>query len=275
MGRNLVVGDLRVQELQRRGGCRSWTVVWPDGSVHAEADRFLRRHEGSGTQRTYAYLLVDHLRWLERECLTFAAVGLRDLERYMGIVGAEVGMPLGRPWRVGKRPYGRAALSATAACLKGFYIHQASLGVNSGLGDLLSRARLPSRADRRRSLLGHVATALPANPLAPAGSRRRHPKMLPDGARDRLLAVVRTARDRLVVTWLADGGLRIGELCGLHLVDLHLREGAACGQCRCPHVHVCHRPSNPNRADAKCRLPRAWDHPERVSARLMGPPGCQ
>ena len=45
----------------------------------------------------------------------------------MGIVGAEVRMPLGEPWRVGKRPYGRSALSTTAACLKGFYLHQASL----------------------------------------------------------------------------------------------------------------------------------------------------
>ena len=51
--------------------------------------------------------LVDHLRWLERECLTLDRVQLRDLERYMGILGAEVRMPLGEPWRVGKRPYGR------------------------------------------------------------------------------------------------------------------------------------------------------------------------
>jgi len=46
-------------------------------------------------QRTYAYLLVDHLRWLERECLALGGVTLRDLERYMGLVGAEVRMPLG------------------------------------------------------------------------------------------------------------------------------------------------------------------------------------
>jgi integrase len=65
-----------------------------------------------------------------------------------------------------------------------------------------------------------------------------------------------TARDRLVVTWLADGGFRIGELCGLHVVDLHLREGAACGECRSPHVHICHRESNPNRARAKTK--HAW-----------------
>jgi Phage integrase family len=38
-------------------------------------------------------------------------------------------------------------------------------------------------------------------------------------------------------------------------VDLHLREGAACGQCRAPHLHVCHRPGNPNRAEAKTKLP--------------------
>ncbi|MFD3590383.1 hypothetical protein [Streptomyces sp. NPDC058683] len=61
-----------------------------------------------------------------------------------------------------------------------------------------------------------------------------------------MLETVNAARDRLVVTWLADGGLRIGELCGLHLVDLYLRENAGCGECRTPHLHVCHRPGNPN-----------------------------
>jgi integrase len=228
---NLVTGDLRVQPLERGNGSRSFTIVWPEGAIHEEADRFLREYEGSGTQRTYAYLLVDHLRWLERECLSPGSVTLRDLERYMGIVGAEVRGPLGEPWRAGKRPYGQAALTAAAACLKGFYLHQAARGINKELGRQLDKTRLPTRADRSRA-------------------------MLPDGARDRLLAVVNTARDRLVITWLADGGLRIGELCGLHVADLHLREGAACGQCRAPHVHVCHRPGNPNRAAAKTK--HAW-----------------
>ena len=78
MARRVVIGDLRVQQIDRRRR-RSWTIVWPEGTEHAEADRFLRRHEGSGTQRTYAYVLVDHLRWLERECLTLDRVVLRDL----------------------------------------------------------------------------------------------------------------------------------------------------------------------------------------------------
>ncbi|MFG2684248.1 hypothetical protein [Streptomyces sp. NPDC048392] len=139
MARHVVVGDLRVQQIERKDGRRSWTIVWPEGTVHAEADLFLRLHDGSGTQRTYAYLLVDHLRWLERECLAFTTVQLPDLERYMGMVGADVRMPLGESWRVGKRPYGRSALSAAAACLKGFYLHQSSLGINGELGRKLDK----------------------------------------------------------------------------------------------------------------------------------------
>lgn len=68
----------------------------------------------------------------------------RDLERYMGLVGADVRMPL-------ERPYRRSALLAAAACLKGFYLNQASLGVNVELGERLDRTRLPSRQDRRRA----------------------------------------------------------------------------------------------------------------------------
>ncbi|MGH7744358.1 MAG: tyrosine-type recombinase/integrase [Candidatus Dormibacteria bacterium] len=250
----VLVGGLRVQEISRGGGWRSWTVLWPEGAVHVPADRFLGLHEGSGTQRTYAYLLVDHLRWLERECLAVDVVTLRDLERYMGIVGAEVRMPLGEPWRVGKRPYGKAALSSAAACLKGFYLHQAACGVNEALGRQLDRTRLPTRADRNRALLGHAAARMPSNSLAPRRVLRRHPKMLPENARERLSEVVTSARDRMVITWLADGGFRIGELCGLHLVDLHLRESARCGECRAPHVHICHRAGNVNRAAAKTKF---------------------
>src|SRR2546430_1805174 len=255
MARRVVVGDLRVQRIDRRNGLRSWTIVWPEGTVHEEADRFLRVHDGSGTQKTYAYYLVDHLRWLDRECLTFGGVRLRDLERYMGVVGAGVWMPLGEPWRVGKRPYGRGALSTAAACLKGFYLHQSSLGVNAELGEALGRTRLPTRADRSRAFPGHVKTEMPVNPLAPKGRYRRHPKMLPDGARESMMDAVSSARDRLIVSWLADGGLRIGEMCGLHLTDLHLREDAARGECRHPPLHVCHRPGDPNGAQAQTKHP--------------------
>jgi hypothetical protein len=41
-------------------------------------------------------------------------------------------------------------------------------------------------------------------PLPPKrGPRRRHPEMLPEAARPRLLGAVNTARDEMVVTWLS------------------------------------------------------------------------
>src|SRR5258707_6870980 len=167
MGQGFVVGDLRVQQIERGDGGLSFTIVWPEGAVHGEADRFLRGHEGSGTQRTYAYLLVDHLRWLERECLRPGAVTLPDLERYMGAVGAGVRMPLGELWRAGKRPYRGAALSAAAAGLKGFSLYHPPRGGNEELWRGLGKERRPSRAHRDPGPLGHVTRSMPANPLAP------------------------------------------------------------------------------------------------------------
>jgi hypothetical protein len=61
-------------------------------------------------------------------------VRLRDLQRYMGIVGAEVRMPRGEPWRVGKRSYGRSGLSTAAACPKWFHLRQAALGATPRWG---------------------------------------------------------------------------------------------------------------------------------------------
>ena len=87
----VVIGDLRVQQIDRDDGRRSWTIVWPEGTEHSEADRFLRAHDGSGTQRTYAYRAGRSPALAgARVPDLWTAVRLRDLERYMGILGAEV-----------------------------------------------------------------------------------------------------------------------------------------------------------------------------------------
>ena len=54
MARRVFVGDLRVKQIDRRDGRRSRTIVWPEGQVHEEADRFLQGHDGSGTRRIVA-----------------------------------------------------------------------------------------------------------------------------------------------------------------------------------------------------------------------------
>ncbi|RRR77244.1 integrase [Streptomyces sp. RP5T] len=252
-----MVGELRVQEIVRGDGRVSYTIVDTDCTVVVEADGFLRTC-AAGTDRTYAHMLVDHLRWLRFAGLDTESVSLEDLRHYIAALGAHYPGPFGLPWRENKRPYGHSALKTAASCLKGFYLHLSIRGVNPALAEALRVTRLPTRADRRRAMLGHVLDNMPANPLAPAEQVRRHPKMLPEGAREALLGAVSCARDRMVVTWLADGGFRIGELCGLRLVDLHLREQATCGQCRGPHVHICHREDNANRARVKTKTPWAW-----------------
>ncbi|MFD7537499.1 tyrosine-type recombinase/integrase [Streptomyces sp. NPDC059819] len=257
MAHALLMDDLRVQKIVHRDGRVSFTIMEPGGLVHPLADSFLLLHAGSGSDRTYAYALVDHLRWLRHEGLDAGSVRFDDLERYMGAVGADVPAPWGAPWRVGKRPYGNSALRTAASCLKGFYVHHAGLGMNTELGRQLDLKRMPTRADRSRAFLGHTREAMAANPLAPRFQRRRHPKMLPEGAREAMLKEASSARDQLAVHWLSDGCLRVGELCGLHLVDLHLRPDAACGQCRWPHVHECHRDGLANEARAKTKHP--WE----------------
>ncbi|MCM1947737.1 tyrosine-type recombinase/integrase [Streptomyces sp. G2] len=260
MRTGMVLDDIRVQPMKRGDGGWSYTIVWPDGSVDEEADSFLRLFEGSGTQKTYAYTLVDHLRWRVREGLSTAKTTVRDLHRYMGAVGATVQMPFGRPWRVPpKRPYTASGLGTAAAVLKGFYLHQCvRQQINDELRAELDVRRLPTQADRSRSFLGHTITSMSANPLEKRrSSRRRHPKMLPDGARSELLEKVNTARDAMIVDWLSDTTLRVGGLAGLYLSDLHLRENAACGECPSPHVHVCDRWGNPNGAAAK-KKPDWW-----------------
>jgi integrase len=255
LARRFVVGSFRVQTVVWRDGRRAYTIVDSNGSLHATADRFLRSCAG-GTDRTYAYLLVDHLRWLEAEGLTLDALKFRDLERYMAAVGAEYAGPFGRPWREGSKRLKESSLETLAACLKRFYVLQGALNVNASLAEELTKTRLPTQADRDRKLLGHITKEVPVNPLSPKKVvRRRHPKLPPVDARDRLLAAALTDRDRLLVTWLADGGFRIGELCGLHLVDLHLRKDARCGECRARHVHICHRERNANGARAKSKRP--------------------
>ncbi|MEU7892625.1 hypothetical protein AB0B45_07130 [Nonomuraea sp. NPDC049152] len=177
-----------------------YTIVGPDGFIHEAADGLLRSLE-VGTARTYAYLLVDHLRWLGQEELASETASFRDVCRYMGAVGAEFAGPFGSPWRVGKKPYRQSTLDTATAALKRFYLFQAAtLGINKELGEVLSGSRLPTKADRQRAFLGHVLREMPANPLRPKRRVKRHPKMTPEGARQALLEELGTARDRMVVT---------------------------------------------------------------------------
>lgn len=165
----LLVGDLRVQEIVRGNGRVSHTVVDTDCTLVAEADGFLRACR-AGTDRTYAHALVDHLRWLRFAGLDTGSVSLEDLRHYMAALGADYPGPFGLPWRKGKRPYGHSALKTAAACLKGFYLRLGTHGVNPVLAEALRVTRLPTRADRRRAMLGHVLHSMPRESSCSGGA---------------------------------------------------------------------------------------------------------
>lgn len=245
--------DLCVQAVNHRNGRRSYVLLDVASAVfHDRAGRYLAPF-AEGTQRTYAHHLVDHLRWLASIGRTEDTICITDLRRYMALCGAEHPGPLGVLWR--EKPLGDAALAVRASCIKGYYLDLTTReGVNGALHADLSAKRIANGRDRNRSVLGHLMTSVSSNPLARAAPPRRHPRLLPDGTREAMLGAVRTARDRMIVTWLSDSGMRIGELCGLSFCDLHLRRDHPCGERKGPHIHIVRR-DNPNRASAKTARP--------------------
>lgn len=249
-----MIGVARVQKIVRVDGRRAYTVVDADGRIFEVADGFLRGCS-TGTARTYAYRLVDHLRWLESEGLCPEIARMEDLKCYLGALGVRVDGQPDRTWRLGKPALRQSTLATTAAVLKGFYAYQGSRGINQTLARSLDVSRLPTKVDRSRQMLGHIAREVDINPLQPKQQYRiRHPKLPPADARSILLQEISCIRDRMTIIWLGDGGFRIGELTGLHLIDLHLRQDADCGECSTPHVHICHRDNNPNEAAAKSKV---------------------
>ena len=242
-------GRFSVRKVRHPNGNLSYWVFTPHLEVHRPSVSVLARY-GTSTQQTYAYSLVDHLNWLLANDKTPDAVTFDDLRRYMNGVTGQVDGIYGAVWRrPTQKPIGHSAAANVAAVVKAYYLALASSGEVSA--DLVE-ALQPNTVVRhgRFGRTGH------ANPLAPKTPSRR-PRYLPDEVVQALFepGVLTTARDVMVVTWLHDGGIRVGGLCGLRFSDLHLRRHHECGQRADPHIHVIGRDDNPNGARAKAYAP--------------------
>src|SRR5664280_1693352 len=86
----------------------------------------------------------------------------------------------------------------------------------------------------------------------------RPPATLTAGQVGAVVDACANLRDRFVVAALYATGLRLAELCGLHLADLHFVPSAVHLGCQVsgPHLHVVRREDNENRALAKSIWPR-------------------
>ncbi len=206
---------------------------------------------GTSTQETYAYSLVDHLNWLRVNNRSPSAITFDDLRRYMnGLTGRADGI-YGLAWRrPDQKPLGASAAGNVATVVKAYYL---SLRATSEIRPDLIEALTSGRGVWR---YGRSKRTVESNPLAPRKGARR-PRFLPDEVVEALFApgALTTARDVMIVTWLHDGGLRVGGLCGLRFCDLHLVKHHPCGQRADPHVHVVGRDDNPNNARAKAYVP--------------------
>jgi integrase len=234
-----------VRLVRHRGGRKSYWIFLPDGEIHPEAVNLLKRYRSS-TQQTYAYSLLDHLHWLDVHGKTPCDVTFDDLRRYMNEITGTAGVYGIAYLRHGRKPLGPSAAGNVATVVRSYYL---SLPKSAGVSDELIDALTSDKSGRQA---GAIRRPRQANPLAPRKSGGR-PRFLPDEAVAALFehGVLRTARDVMIVTWLHDGGLRVGGLCGLRFCDLHLIEHHPCGQRADPHVHIVGRDDNPNDARAK------------------------
>ena len=155
----------------------------------------------------------------------------------MALCGVEYSGPMGVSWLA------RSSLRAAGRLL-------------GCVREALSAVRPASARVRDRSMLGHLAgprrpilvgrwraAALPA--VASGGGDRGHARRGANGP---------GPDDR---DWLADSGIRIGEMCGLWFCDLHLRSGHPCGERKAPHVHVVKR-ANPTGPPPNGGFQRRW-----------------
>jgi integrase len=117
-------------------------------------------------------------------------------------------------------------------------------------------ARVP---ERHRPFMGRASRQRPVRRAVRVKTVARLPRPLDDDQVDALLAQLRGLRDRAIVLLMLHGGLRPGEVLGLHLDDL------AYGRRR---VVVRHRDDHPKGARSKSRVERVVDlhDPETLAA---------
>lgn len=250
----MLAGDrFSVRKIRHGDGSQSYWIFTSDLEVHTSSLNVLKRY-GTSTQQTYAYSLVDHLNWLLANNKTPETVTFDDLRRYMnGVTGGVDSGIYGAAWRKPtQKPLGPSAASNVASVVKLYYLALAESGdVNPKLVEALR-----SKAVVGRGKSGRMSEA---NPLAPKTASRR-PRFLPNEVVEALFVpgVLTSARDVMILTWLHDGGIRVGGLCGLRFCDLHLTPRHACGQRADPHIHIVGRDDNPNGARAKAYAPAAF-----------------
>jgi site-specific recombinase XerD len=252
-----------------------WTVVDDDYVEHTRAGVWLRalvdaQGRSVGTARTYAGRLALFLTWAIAAAVDAAAPTLDELAsfaRWLERTPSRKHRPGAQRRRAADPQVVALTPARSAATVEGILaavVEFVRFGAGRGWCDPAVADRLSTRTELAfapRSWDRGERTGRPV--VNRRVVRRRRPERPPETlSREQIGALVDACsnwRDRFIVEGLYATGLRVAELCGLHLADLHLVPSAA--HLGCPvsgaHLHVVRREDNENGAMAKSVWPRA------------------
>ncbi len=250
-----------------------WTIVDDRYVEHQQAAGWLRaldaQGRSAGTARTYAGRLALYLTWAAAAGVEAVAPEVEQLAafaRWLERTPSRKHRP-GRERRRAADPkvvmLGTARSPATVEGILAAVVEFLRFAASRGWCEPAVAERLSFRAEVRFLPPGWdrgERTGMPTVNRRVVRRRRvqRPPATLTGDQVGALVDACSSCRDRFVVEALYATGLRVAELCGLHLADLHLVPSAVHLGCRVAgaHVHVLRREDNENGALAKSSWPR-------------------
>ncbi|MEU4063760.1 tyrosine-type recombinase/integrase [Streptomyces wedmorensis] len=217
---------------------------------HPEAREFSLYLRGAGrspqTQRAYIPRVGRFLNWCAERGTDWKTAGLGDMTRFKFHIERT-------PIRQGRLPSGKTVNAVLTAVCEFLRFCAVQGHVKHEVAARLSEPRFltsppsgfdPGEGGQHLMIKARVLKA-PEIETAPA-------ILTPPQVRE-VLETARSARDRLLLTVLVEGGLRIGEALGLRREDMHLLPDSTHLGCRTrgAHLHVRPRQDNVNGARAK------------------------
>jgi integrase len=260
---------VRAVRVIRRGGSEGWTVVDRCGLPVESVDQYLAALEASdysaNSVKSYARHLSLFLRWLDVRGTTCEAISFDDVVDFVADLSSGALPSASAGARGPRKP---ATVKAVLAAVEGFLEFERLEG--RGPVDLRLRREASNRGHGGPgSFLQHLATQRPTyeRRIKVGRTPSAAPRGLPEGLDDEsLFDACRSDRDRLLLSVLLDGGLRIGQALGLQHGDLDpMRK----------RLVVRRRSDNPNGALSKQRMEFNVALPTRTfdlyRAYLLGP----
>ena len=255
-------------------GREGWTVVDDDYVEHPYAAVWLRalvdaQGRSVGTARTYAGRLALFLTWAAAAAVDAAAPTVDELAsfaRWLERTPSRKHRPGGQRRRAADPKVVAIAPARSAATVEGILaavVEFVRFGAGRGWCDPAVADRLSTRTELAFAPRGWDRGERTGRPVVNRRMvRRRRPERPPETlSREQIATLVDACsnwRDRFIVEGLYATGLRVAELCGLRLVDLHLVPSAVHLGCKVSgaHLHVIRREDNENGALAKSVWPR-------------------